>query len=399
MSQKYSDETINKAKDLREKSGLSYEEISKRLGIPASTVKTWAGQQEWTPPPLVTADAMDPEDPHVLQIESLERKLQTTKAKHSKLNTLHKALQTKYEELSKTVRIAKEVGPPIISPIKTKDSKGDTEATVVMVASDWHVEEEVLPERVNFLNEYDPASAKKRATNFFRYGKRLMDITNKDARVTNLILPLLGDFITNDIHEENAENNALLPSDAIMLAQDLIASGLSFLLEECDYLRKISIPCHSGNHGRTTKRVHVASESGHSLEYMMYQSLKRQFAGNDRVEFNISPGYHSYLTVYDTTLRFHHGHAVRYSGGVGGIYIPVNKAIAQWNKAKHADLDVFGHFHQMRDGGNFISNGSLIGWNSFAEWIKADYEEPKQAFFVIDNKRGRTWTCPLYVNR
>jgi hypothetical protein len=106
---------------------------------------------------------------------------------------------------------------------------------------------------------------------------------------------------------------------------------------------------------------------------------------------------HSYLQVYDTTIRFQHGHAIKYGGGVGGIYIPVNKAIAQWNKARHADLDVFGHFHQQRDGGNFVVNGSLIGYNAFAMSIKADYEQPKQALFLMDKKRGRTCLWPLFL--
>ena len=105
------------------------------------------------------------------------------------------------------------------------------------------------------------------------------------------------------------------------------------------------------------------------------------------------------MDVYDKTIRFHHGHAMRYYGGVGGIYIPVNKAIAQWNKARPASLDIFGHFHQLKDGGIFVSNGSLIGWSPYSMRIKADYEEPKQAFIVIDNKHGRTFTCPIYVKR
>jgi hypothetical protein len=104
---------------------------------------------------------------------------------------------------------------------------------------------------------------------------------------------------------------------------------------------------------------------------------------------------HSYVKVYDTMIRFQHGHAIKYGGGVGGIYIPVNKAIAQWNKGRHADLDVFGHFHQARDGGNFICNGSNIGYNSFALSIKADYEQPRQQLFLMDKKRGRTCTWPI----
>ncbi len=113
-------------------------------------------------------------------------------------------------------------------------------------------------------------------------------------------------------------------------------------------------------------------------------------------------GPHSYIELYPgqpgaTTIRFQHGHMVKYGGGVGGLTIPLNKAIAQWNRGKHADLDVLGHFHQMFDGGNFIVNGSLIGYDSFALSIKASYEKPKQALFLIDRKRGRTFTCPILL--
>jgi hypothetical protein len=96
----------------------------------------------------------------------------------------------------------------------------------------------------------------------------------------------------------------------------------------------------------------------------------------------------TYVKVYNYSCRFHHGHALKYSGGIGGLFIPAFKAISQWNKSKHADWDFFGHFHQMKDGGNFISNGSLIGFNAYAVKIKADYEAPKQAFAIIDEERG-----------
>ena len=89
---------------------------------------------------------------------------------------------------------------------------------------------------------------------------------------------------------------------------------------------------------------------------------------------------------------------MKYGGGVGGIFIPAYKSIAQWNKAKKADMDVFGHFHQQKDGGNFISNGSLIGWNSYAIRIKADYEKPSQTFFLIDKQHFKTITTKIYID-
>jgi len=53
--------------------------------------------------------------------------------------------------------------------------------------------------------------------------------------------------------------------------------------------------------------------------------------------------------------------------------------------------------HQFKDGGNFICNGSLIGYNAFALSIKADYEKPKQAFFLVDKKRGKSIVAPIWL--
>lgn len=267
------------------------------------------------------------------------------------------------------------------------------EGTVVSVASDWHIEELVGAE-VGGLNRYTPEIAKARATTFFQATHRLTRLLQQDLTIQQMVLPLLGDFITNDIHDgAEVEMNALQPTMALSRAMGFIVSGIEFLL--ANTACTLVIPCHSGNHARTTKKTRFSAENGHSLEYLMYLHLATHFRHEKRITFVIPEGYHSYLQVYDQTLRFHHGHAVKYGGGVGGLYIPVNKKIAQWNKGKHVSLDVFGHFHQLRDGGNFICNGSLIGYNGFALSIGADFEPPKQALFLLDKKRGRTAMWPI----
>lgn len=274
-------------------------------------------------------------------------------------------------------------------------SSGTAEATPVLVASDWHVEERVEPGVVSGLNKYSLEIARQRAERFFQAGLRLIRLLNQDVTITTVVLALLGDFISNDIHDELKDLAEVAPIDALLSAQSMIVSGIEFWLRESPY--SFVIPCHSGNHARTTKTTHFSAENGHSLEYLMYLHLAAYFKDEPRVEFIVPEGYHSYLKVYDQTIRFHHGHAVKYGGGVGGIFIPTFKAIAQWNKGRHADLDVFGHFHQQKDGGNFLSNGSLIGYNGFALSIKADFEKPRQLLFLVDKKRGRTCNWPILV--
>ncbi len=271
---------------------------------------------------------------------------------------------------------------------------GTSEGTVVMVASDWHYEENVGAE-VGGLNTFNTEIASKRIERFFQAGLRLIRLLQQDTTIETLVLALLGDFISNLIHEEFSDVNELQPMHALAAVQNHVISGISFLLQHSTL--RIVLPCHSGNHARTTKTTRFSAENGHSLEYLMYQHLAAYFRNEPRVTFLIADGMHSYLDVYGTVIRFQHGHAIKYGGGVGGIYIPVNKALAQWDKARRANLNVFGHFHQLRDGGNFICNGSLVGYNAFALSIKADYEQPKQALFLIDKRRGRTCTWPILV--
>lgn len=275
--------------------------------------------------------------------------------------------------------------------------KGTSEATVVAVASDWHIEEIVNKHQVSGLNENNLALSKAKAEKFFVKSLRLTNLLAKDIRIDNMVVPLLGDFITGNIHgEENAETNECKPTEAIVLAQNWIASGIEFLLNNSK--RSLVFPCHSGNHARTTLKTRFGAENGHSLEFLMYHHLAAYFRSEKRVQFVIPQGPHSYLELYKQTLRFQHGHMVKYGGGVGGIYIPVHKAIAAWSQARRADLDIMGHFHQSRDGGSFLVNGSLIGYNAFALSIKAAYEPPKQTLFLMDSRRNRTCTWPILVN-
>lgn len=280
--------------------------------------------------------------------------------------------------------------------ITPREGSGTSEATVVIAASDWHAEEIVVPAQVNGLNEFNLEIADQRITRFFQASTNLMKKhLNPGVHIHDVVMLLGGDFITNDIHEELVENVALKPTEAIIWVQNRLVAGINFYLTHTPYT--YTFVCKVGNHSRTTKKTHFSQENGHSLEYLMYRFLANEYRNEPRVRFVIDGGYLSYMDIYTTTVRFHHGHAVKYNGGVGGLTIPTNKSIASWNDGRRAHLDVFGHFHTSFDGGKFIANGSLIGYNSFAVSIKAPYERPQQSLFLIDKRRGRTCHWPILV--
>lgn len=281
-------------------------------------------------------------------------------------------------------------------PVQTPSS--NSESVMCLVASDWHTEEPVEPGQVGGLNEHNLEIGAKRADNFWRGCQRFYDIFSRDTKINTIIVGLLGDFITNSIHDELAEENLLNPTDAIYRVQNMLLSGIRFLLANTK--SDLVIVCHSGNHGRTTMHQRINNEVGNSLEHFMYYNMRDQLANEPRVKFQISTGYHSYTRLFDGkyVIRWHHGHGMNFGGGVGGITIPVNKAISQWNKGVKADLDVFGHFHTSIDGKNFVSNGSLIGYNAFAVRIKADYEAPSQSLFLVNKKfNAKGIYTPIFV--
>lgn len=279
--------------------------------------------------------------------------------------------------------------------ISAKHNQNKNEATVVAVASDWHIEEEVKAGTVNNLNKFNLDIAKERVHKFFRKIVSLTAKEKQDVKIYDLILVLGGDFISGNIHDELLETCLIPPVEAIIFVQELIESGIDFLLEHTKL--SITLPCVVGNHTRITAKVHISTEQGNSLETLMYHSLMKRYKGVDRVRFIIGSGYHIYLPIYDDVFRIHHGHAVNYGGGVGGLSIPLNKAISQWDKTQCVNHDILGHFHTYNSFKKATVNGSLIGYSPFAIRIKAEYEPPTQAFFLWDKCKKKTVTMPIFV--
>ena len=332
--------------------------------------------------------------PTVEQEIKSDREIRKLKESSTSQDRKNKALLEKVEiledELSAALEIKNRASGFKIVPHKKGN---ESEAVAIWLASDWHVGEKVTLGQTNGLNEYNPQISKARAEAYFRNGLKLTDMSAREVSVNTIVLALLGDFITGHLHLDAIENNYLAPVEETIYAQNLIISGIEYILAHSEY--EIVVPCHSGNHGRTTKFSHFGSENGHSLEYFMYCSIANYFRNEKRVKILIPEGAHSYLDVLGYTIRFLHGHDVKFGGGVGGLTIPLNKAIAQWDKARPAYITCLGHFHQRFDGGSFMANGSLIGYNAFALSIKASAEKPAQQFFLIDRVRGKTVVAPI----
>jgi hypothetical protein len=271
-------------------------------------------------------------------------------------------------------------------------------ATVIVALSDWHVEERVDPATVNGLNDYDLDVADKRITELAERFTTLLEHARQLVQVPRVVVWLGGDFLSGHIHPDTAELAQLPPLSAIRWAGERIRGFLDLV---ADMTPEVIVATNSGNHGRSTEKLRVGTELDHSFEQHMYITMAGQETRKN-VRWQVGEGYLNVVDIDGFRVRFHHGHAVSYGGGVGGITIPTNKAIAAWDRIDRADLTVFGHWHQFSwlRAGRYVSNGSLIGHSAYATKIKASYEPPCQAFIVVDHKRGEvTDAKPIFCDR
>ncbi len=332
-------------------------------------------------------------DFHPVQKAEVKEEVSRDKATISRLveelrqsNARHEFLNHATARLSQPVILAKDKTP------------GVREMTAVVLASDWHVEEPVDPESVAGRNEYNLDIADKRVKKFFE--GIIWNIehhrASKRINIHNLILWLGGDLMTGYIHPELVESNLLSPTETVRWLMPRIRDGILSLQK---YLGlEIDVVCSFGNHGRTTEKPRISTGYSNSYEWLMYHCLADLFKDNKDVRFNITNSGHQYAEVYGRVIHFHHGDDVRYQGGVGGIGIPLLKAVPQWDLVRKADVHCIGHWHQLLDYGRAVVNGSLIGYGPYSQRIRASFEGPAQMLFYMDKKRGKCMTTALWVD-
>lgn len=278
----------------------------------------------------------------------------------------------------------------------TGTGKRRSESVPIMLCSDWHCGGVVKPGHVSGLNEFDLGIFHTRAAALFRNALKVIEMARSTVDVQQMVLWLGGDLIDNQLHPDQAQTQELTPTQQIVECERAIVSGLDYLLREAG-LDRIIVPCSVGNHGRTTTKQQ-SNAAQNSYEWLMYQSLRRHYRDEPRIEWHVDDGNILYLDVLGHKLRFHHGDAIKYGGGVGGITIPMNKWIYRQDVGIRANHTFLGHFHTLTVGGSFSVNGSLIGATPYSIKLGFPPERPQQLMRFIDSDRGFTLSAPILAD-
>jgi len=371
--------------------GLTKAECARRLSLARTTlnarIDAWVRDGEFIVPPKPVKETPPPQTPTEAvksdrKIQNLTEREQGTRKKYKHVLAENEALVRENKALLSFAGNKKSLA--ILRP-RAGNGKGQGIANAML--SDMHMEERVLKNEVEGKNEYNLDISKSRLKEFFQAVLKFVQIEQQNTKIDELVLWLLGDNLTGWLHEECLFVTFLEPVRAAIVCQQRLRQGIQYLLDNSDL--KLTIPCVVGNHGRITRLPNHATENGNSLEFMLYHFLDHDFKDNDRVNFIIPESGFAFVDEFGYVIRGHHGHRIRYRGGIQGMGVPAAKKLAQWNKIKYADLDIFGHHHTAQDGDGFVANGSVIGFNSFAYKSGFSFQPPEQKFFLVHSRWGR----------
>lgn len=353
-----------------------------------------------------SVEAFDAEQSRAPRVEVVEEKL--TRVEEHRLKRRIRDLEAECAELTAQLsdggeyhEVVQEVlsrqgeVPPSIAPRERTSNLA--ECTPLILASDWHIEHEIRPEQVAGRNRYNLEIASRRMERFFEATRWAIGHQREVFKIRDMIVWLGGDIIQNYLHEDDNESNLLAPTEALLMAQAEITKGFEFLLEDQE-LEQIVVPCNDGNHGRMTKKLRAATRIENSLEVFLYAQLVERFKKEPRIRFVLPTSQFTFLDdVYGRTIRFLHGDVFKFSGGVGGVTVPMMRALARWESLKPASLTCLGHWHTRVCLPSIMINGSLCGYDPYAMSIGVPFEQPVQSMRILEPRRWCSSDIPLWV--
>tara|TARA_R100000963_G_scaffold35031_2_gene31198 strand:+ start:312 stop:1622 length:1311 start_codon:yes stop_codon:yes gene_type:complete len=287
--------------------------------------------------------------------------------------------------------------------------------TVVAPLTDTHIGESVNVEQMIGLNTYDFNIFNQRLYGWANQLLNLVNYRRNIAKIDNLIVPMLGDMISGDIHEELARSNISNCMEQMIRGANLIAQALMFL---APHFRSIKVPCVVGNHGRMTRKPPM-KDKYMDWDYMMYQWIAAFCKKQKNITFNIPKSFISAFDVYNSKILIMHGDSISGAGsnmsiaraitalrGVLQYQDNVNSEVGSqnpFNKVIHFDSAIIGHFHRVDEidigTGSLHIAGCMKGPDEFALQRLHAATKPKQLALYYHPKYGYIGKEIIYLNR
>ena len=382
-----------------------------------STIQRWYDREgQWAED--ILSDSSDMDDATAKAWVKLETKLATHAAESKHYKKLYKlAISSSANQnlvLEAIQRSTPALSPVTIPSFKRGKAKNRAAQPQTMVAplTDTHVGDRVLIEEMNGLNEYNIDIFGRRLHGWVGQIVDLVTLRRNFAEVPDLVVPMLGDMISGDIHDELARTNIdncmnQMIRGAYMISQALMELAASF--------ETVHVPAVVGNHGRMTNRV-PAKDRNMDWDYMLYQWVAAFCKAQKNISFHIPK---SPFTVFDAAghnILIMHGDSVPGGGSSASLTNVVHRlrTALQYKEtaAVEVPLDIvdsrfeavmMGHYHRVDEmdvgTGQVFICGTMKGGDEYALNRLHLMTEAKQIVTYWSEKHGYIGKEIVYLNQ
>jgi hypothetical protein len=387
MTQKPNDPAeLQAAVDARAKGGNTAEG-AKLLGIPETTMKNRLKAAERAGvKPLIGED-----EHQKAKIKRLETELAAAQKKSLTEDTIRRHIVGLRDSIA-------DAKPP--TWLINAGGKDSSPGVPTLFLSDLHWAEVVHPSQINGVNRYNLDIAKKRLRFLAERAVRLLAILSPKMDYPGIVIPLGGDMISGNIHDELTATNEVNSMPAVL---DLYGELVGFLTGMAGTFGKVFVPCVTGNHGRDTMKIWGKDRHHTSFDWLLYQFLAKHFENDKRVTFLIPDGPDAYFKIHNHRYLMTHGDQFRGGDGMIGALGPIIRGDHK-KRSRNAQIEMeydtllLGHWHQYIHLTRLIVNGSLKGYDEYAYSNNFGFEVPQQALWITHPVYGITYRAPVYVD-
>ena len=269
-----------------------------------------------------------------------------------------------------------------------------------LMLSDLHWGEQVRASQIGGVNSYNLAIARSRLAVVIETTIELCRVLDPEMKYPGIVVPLGGDMISGNIHDELAASNELNTMPTLLDLYSRLVPAIKLL---ADTFGNVFLPCVSGNHDRDTKKTWSKDRNHTSFGWLLYQFLAVAFAEDPRVRFFIPDSADALYRIYDLRYLLTHGDQFRGGDGIIGPLGPITRGEQKKNTRNAAvgqDYDVmeFGHFHKRLLSARLRGNGTLKGYDEYAADNNFGFERASQNFWMTHPDHGITFDAPVYCD-
>ena len=303
-----------------------------------------------------------------------------------------------------------------IPKIPYQQIKGKAEHSQIVVAplTDTHIGEYINENQMVGMNSYDMELFNKR---LYGWANQLLALVNYRRNIANidiLIIPMLGDMISGDIHDELARSNVENNMMQMLKGAYLISQAILLL---APHFKEIRVPCVVGNHGRMTHKPVMKNRVTTDWDYMLYQWVAVFLKNQKHIKFEIPESFFHIFPVYNNKILIMHGDSIAGGGNSVSILNSISKlrSAVQFKNNINIEMDVdktelnhfdtvmMGHFHRVDEidigTGELHICGCIKGVDEFALQKLHVSTKPKQIATYWHPLHGYLGKEIIYLSR